>query len=365
MTTRTQLQTHFGRLRDLASQPSQPLKPSFWDNLNVDSRKASVNLERSWEFNNESAWDPIGSVKDEWNDYIYPRTIKPLLQHNTNKIYHGVKKQTPYSVCCWMIGKEWDSSHPAAIIICGNKKVTKNAVKLIERHGELIRTWGFQVYGYESKISLTMGASSSELDEGSTLCAISGTRFAVGGGDGISTRTATLGGSIMINGEFFGLTVAHPFMNISQDESSDDDESDMSDDESDFSDNIGYADTTELATVESVMLKSNVAVVEDPISHQRTILGSIPDQSYFSHTADWALLKLEPAALAINLLALGDKLAIPWWVQPHPPNGELWVGVNPLESVQTKASPSICGLFVPSSGMQDVWAMSLKPSMSS
>lgn len=364
MATRTQLQTHFGRLKDLASQPSQPLKPTFWDKLDLDGRKASVNQDRSWEFNNESAWDPIGSVKDEWNDFIYPRTIKPLLQHNTKKIYHGVKKQTPYSVCCWMIGQEWHSSHPAAIIICGNQKVTKNAVKLIERHGELVRTWGFQVYGYESKVSLTMGSSTSELDRGHPLCAISGTRFTIGGEHEISTRMATLGGSILIDGELFGVTVAHPFMEISQDESSDNDESDMSDDDSDFSDSISCTDTTESITVESVMLESNVALVEDPISHQRTILGSIPDQSqpdYFSQAADWALLELQPAPLAINLLTLGDKFVIPRRIRRFSADRELWVAVNPVESVQTKASPSICGLFVPFSGMQDVWAMGLKP----
>ncbi|CEJ56005.1 hypothetical protein PMG11_02232 [Penicillium brasilianum] len=361
MTTRTQLQTHFGRLMDLASQPSPPLKPTFWDNLDLDGRKASVSQDRSWEFNKEFAWDPIGSVKDEWNDSIYPRTIKPLLQHNTRKIYHGVKKQTPYSVCCWMIGKEWHLSYPAAIIICGNKKVTKNAVKLIERHGELVRTWGFRVYGYESKVSLTMGTSGSDIDEGSPLCAISGTRFTIRGSDGMSSRIATLGGSIMIDGEFFGVTVAHPFMEISQALSSDEDGSDMSDNDSDISDCISCTDATESIPIESVMPESEVALVEDPISHQETILGTIPNQSYFSQNADWALIELRPAALAINLLALGDKTVIPCRIQRYPADGELWVAVNPAGPVQTKASPSICGLFVPFSGMQDVWATSLKP----
>lgn len=196
LATRTQLQTRFSRLRDLAAQPTPPLKLTFWDNLDLDSRNASVNQGRSWEFNNGFAWDPVRPVKDEWNDAIYSRAIKPILKHNTRTIYNGVKRQTPYSGCCWMIGREWNSSHPAAIFICGNKKVTKNAEKLIQRHGELSRAWGFQVYGYKSKVRMTMGTSADRSHDESSPCAISGTLFAVGGDDRPSTRMATLGGSI-------------------------------------------------------------------------------------------------------------------------------------------------------------------------
>jgi hypothetical protein len=363
MTTRTQLQTHFSRLLDLASQPSPPLKPTFWDKLDLDCRQASVDQARSWKFNNESAWDPIALVKDEWNKSIYPGAIKPLLQDNTRMVYKNVKRQTPYSVCCWMIGREWHSSRPAAIIICGNKRVTKNAVKLIEGHGELSRTWGFRVYGYESKISITMGTSRNENDDDddSPLCAISGTRFAVGGRDFISTQMATLGGSIEIDGEFFGVTVAHPFLGRPQDESSDDDESDMSDDDSEVTELISHTEEAPYITLET-----DAAFVEEPRSHRRKMLGAIPDSNrprYFSHGADWALLKLRPADLPINLITGGDKLVVPWWItRDSLSEGELWAAVSPVNPVQTKASPSTCGLFIPNVGLQDVWALNMKAS---
>ncbi|KAF3386475.1 Ankyrin repeat domain-containing protein 50 [Penicillium rolfsii] len=358
MTTRTQLQTHFSRLLDLASQPSPPVKPTFWDKLDVDCRQASVDQGRSWKFKNGSAWDSIGPVKDEWNRFIYPRAIKPLLRDNTRMVYKNVKKQTPYSVCCWMIGKDWDSSHPAAIIICGNKRVTENAVKLIEGHGELGRTWGFQVYGYDSKISITMGESANENDDDSPLCAISGTRFAVGSRDFISTRTATLGGSIEIDGEYFGVTVAHPFLECTQYESSDDDMSDMSDDDGGLTDSFGH---TEEAP--NVTLESDAAFVEEPGSYRRRMLGAIPDSNrskYFSQGADYALLKLRPADLAINLIPAGRKFVVPSRIS-RSSEGELWAAVSPVNPVQTKASPSICGLFIPHVGMQDVWALNMKP----
>lgn len=361
MTTRTQLQTHFGRLLDLASQPSPPLKPTFWDKLDLDGRRKSVDQERSWKFNNESAWDPIGPVKDEWNKFIYPGAIKPLLQDNTRIVYKTVKRQTPYSVCCWMIGKEWHSSRPAAIIICGNKRVTKNAVKLIEGHGELGRTWGFRVYGYESKISITMGTSANDNDDDSPLCAISGTRFAVGGRDSISTRMATLGGSIEIDGEYFGVTVAHPFLERPQDESSDDDEGDMSDDDSEVTELISHIEETPYVTLEF-----DAAFVEEPKCHRIEMLGAIPNSNrpkYFSQGADWALLDLQPADLTINLITAGGKIVVPWWItRDSLSEGELWAAVSPVNPVQTKASPSICGLFIPHAGLQDVWALNMKPS---
>lgn len=208
MTTRPQPATHFSRLLDSGSPP---VKPTFWDNLGLDNRRASVEQKLSWEFNHESAWNPIGPVNYEWSESLYSRAIKPLLQHNTKVIYKGFKKQTPYSVCCWMIGQEWHSLHPAAIFICGNE-VTKNAVKLIERHGELARTWGFRVYGYKSKVSTTIGASVSEGHNESYSLVMPGMRFYVGNQDGISTRIATLGGSIKIDTDLYGLTVAQPFI---------------------------------------------------------------------------------------------------------------------------------------------------------
>lgn len=360
MTTRTHLQTHFSRLLDLASQPSPTLKPTFWDKLDIDCRQASVDQDRSWKFNNGSAWDSIGPVQDEWNKFIYPRAIKPLLQDNTRMVYKNVKKQTPYSVCCWMIGKEWHSSHPAAIIICGNKRVTKNAVKLIEGHGELGRTWGFRVYGYESKISITMGTSANENDDDSPpLCAISGTRFAVGGRDFISTRMATLGGSIEIDGDFFGVTVAHPFLESPPEGLSDDDESDTSDDDSEVTDIMSHTEAPHVA------LEFDTAFVEEPRPHRRSILGAILNSDrpkYFSHGTDWALLKLRPADLAINLITVGSKLVVPSCITRSLSEGELWAAVNPANPVQTKASPSICGMFIPHVGLQDVWALNMKPS---
>jgi hypothetical protein len=361
MTTRTQLQTHFGRLLDLASQPSPPLKPTFWDKLDLAGRRASVDQERSWKFNNESAWDTTGPVKDEWNKSIYPGAIKPLLQNNTRIVYKHVRRQTPYSVCCWMIGKEWHSSHPAAIIICGNRRVTKNAVKLIEGHGELGRAWGFRVFGYESKISVTMGTSANENNDDSPLCAISGTRFTVESRDGVSTRTATLGGSITIDGEYFGVTVAHPFMELPQDESSGNDESDMSDDDSEVTEIISHSENAPYVTLES-----KAAFVGEPRSHRKKFQGAIPDSEgsgYFSQAADWALLKLRPADLTINLITVGGKLVVPWWITRYSlSEGELWAAVSPANPVQIKASPSICGLFIPHVGLKDVWALNMKPS---
>lgn len=194
-----------------------------------------------------------------------------------------------------MVGREWHSSHLAAIIICGNKKVTNNALKLIEQHAEVSRTWGFRVYGLESQVLLTMGNAADDIKDETPLCAFSGTRFAVGDWNQISIRMATLGGSIMLGGEFFGVTVTHPFVEHLYDEFSDEEESDMSDDDSDVTSIISCPESAQ-----PVILESDIAYVEDLLSHRERILGCIPEESrpkYFSQSTDLALLKLRKPTL--------------------------------------------------------------------
>ena len=77
------------------------------------------------------------------------------------------------------------------------------------------------------------------------ICAFIGTRFAVGDRDKMSTRMATLGGSIMHGEIFFGVTVARRFTEHPYDEFSDEEESDMSDDDSEATEIISCPESTQ------------------------------------------------------------------------------------------------------------------------
>ncbi|KAJ5095586.1 hypothetical protein NUU61_004942 [Penicillium alfredii] len=348
-----QTQTQLSRFTDWGSQPSST---TFWDKLSADERTASIDATYSRKFNDQLAWEPAGQVRDVWNTTVYPTIIKPLLKDNSKAIYRKVKKQALYTVACWMVGREWQSAHPAAVIICVSKRVTKQAVKLIEEQDELSR-WGFRVYGYESKISLNMAtALTKELAGTPHIC---GTLFGVGSeNQKVPTKFASIGGTIILDGKCYGVTVAHPFLlDTYQDETTDEDTSNLSDDESDGSDAASESDSEENLTLEL-----DTAFVPNHFEPSR--LGSIPQEhrpDYYSSHADWALLELETdKRLLVNLVVLDQKVVFPSKVASDFPRGQLWAAMGTKSPVQTKASETICGLFDPRFGLRDVWAVRME-----
>ncbi|KAJ5601873.1 hypothetical protein N7510_011407 [Penicillium lagena] len=366
MAVRTQTQPRFGRISDWGVQTDAPRTtkvPTFWDELSADEKKASVDQQRSWAFNSQYAWSPASKVCEMWNTLIYPNIIKPLLKDNGKVIYHKIKKQSPYSVTCWMIGREWHSSHPAAIIICANAKVTKQAVKLVEKHGELFN-WGFRVYGFESKIALNMGAPNASLEEElKDTMNICGQLFQVGSAEGkYFSRTATMGGTVIVQGEMYGLTVVHPFLKSSGDgDSSQDEESDYGDDDSVGSDSASnYSD----AGNPEMTIETDTAYFHSgPRGFNE--LGSIPqERSFYSLESDWALVRLtnlDKNKLLPNSVILKDTVAFPSKVSSDPSAKPLWAAVGTGPLVETTAFDTKCGLYVPPFGFQDVWALRMVP----
>ncbi|KAJ5808588.1 hypothetical protein N7474_009857 [Penicillium riverlandense] len=362
MAVRTQTQTLFGRISDWGVQTEAPRTtkvPTFWDGLSADEKKASVDQQRSWAFNGQYAWSPANKVCETWNTVVYPNILKPLLKDNGKKIYHKIKKQSPYSVTCWMIGREWHSSHPAAVVICANAKVTKQAVKLVEKHGGLFN-WGFRVYGFESKIALNMGspydALGVELKDTINLC---GQQFQVGSAEGKRlSRVATMGGTVIVGGEIYGLTVVHPFLKTyDEGDSSNEEESNNDDDSvgSDFASNHSDAGNPE------TMIEADTAYYPSDSKE----LGSIPrERSFYSLESDWALVRLnnlDKSKLLLNSLILKDTVAFPSKASSGHSDRPLWAAVGTGPPVETTASDTKCGLYVPTFGFQDVWALKMAP----
>lgn len=346
-------------------QDVQPVKPSFWEGLDEQEKKASVDQQKSWQFRNKFAWGPAGQVKDQWSTYIWPRVLKPLLQDNTRKVFRGRKNHILYSIACWMVGTNWNLSHPAAVISCGNEKVTKNIVRLIERHGQLSE-WGFCVYGYQNQISLTM----AKLSDSSQLL---GTKFLAGNPGDISDRVATIGGAVVIDEQYFCLTVLHPFIEIDQGDTDAEDSDSISDDSAsevsceglDFNLSSPAACPSVEISQETVELKYNTAFHLDSYP-ESTILGSISatlDSSYYSQRMDWALLNpnLAQDNTLDNSIYLDEKLFVPSKVSTEFPTGHLWAISSQKSPKKISVSSCVCGLFLPGSGLQDVWALDLYP----
>jgi hypothetical protein len=352
MAAQTQTQLRLSRPIEWGPQAS---RGTFWDRLSADEKRASVDISYMRKVSNQFAWEPAGKVRDAWNESVYPTIVRPLLKDNSKAIYRKVKKQISYIVACWMVGLEWHSSHPAAVIICVNKRVTKQAVKLIEDHGEL-RNWGFRVYGYESKISSNMGASlASELGEIPHIC---GSWFATGS----ATQTpimkcATIGGTLILDEKCYAVTVAHPFFNTDQGDTSDEDATDLSDDEGDDSDLASSSDSDE-----GLALELDTAFMPNWNGVGISRLGTIPQSNrldYYSRHADWALLEVETdQLLLVNAVVIDHAVVFPSKISSAFTKGQLWAALS--TPVETKAFETKCGLFVPRLGFRDVWALKMK-----
>ncbi|KAJ5188138.1 hypothetical protein N7491_004463 [Penicillium cf. griseofulvum] len=356
ITMKTMLQTH---LRQVFNSEIKIEPPTFWEGLSPEERRESVDQQQSWGFKGQFAWNPAGRVMEEWNASIYQNLLKPLFRESTAKLFRGVRKQCLYDIACWMVGNEWQSSHPAAIILSGDPKVSRNGVKLVKRHGQLLFEFGFRVYEYESDVLPSM--TTSLIDELNITTSLCGMRFVVGGSDGMSSRRSTLGGAVIIGEEYFGVTVLHPFIERHQNNEPDDD------DQSDFSDSDDNPSSMDIDFhSEGIVLDADTIYFPESESQGRFV-GAIPQLSrsrYFSPHMDWALVKLESTTgLLLNFAKLDDKVVVPSKVSVTFPKNPVWAIVNSATPVQTRVSPVMHGLFLPHSGLQDAWALNMKPTL--
>ncbi|KAF9894930.1 hypothetical protein FE257_004552 [Aspergillus nanangensis] len=405
--TRIQIQPRLDTLlSEWSLQTQAPSPTTFWDGLTAADKEESVNQQHSWPFDGQYAWDAVGKVKQSWDTSIYPNILEPLLEDNSKRIFRRIQKRPPYNITCWLVGSEWRLTHPAAVFICGNTRVTQRAVELIEKHGDL-KSWGFRVYGFKSKIALNMGDTAfvSDLENTTNVC---GRLFSVGNMDGVVfSKTATIGGSIMLGETPYGVTVVHPFFRLHDNEPADDDDFE-SDDESLTSDseNTFNEDNPISLSADAIYTQSGVTVVhpffrlhddepaddddfesddesltsdsentfneDNPISLSQSgtarfkLLGSIPHKGpYYSLQTDWALLELSTTHLdekpILNYAVLNDTISFPSKVSPSPSETPLWAAVGTGTPVETNAPGTISGLYVEPFGLQDVWALRMQP----
>lgn len=100
-----------------------------------------------------------------------------------------------------------DAAHPAAVVGCKNKNVTKNIVKLLEKHCQL-SSWGFCDYSHESNVEWCNGAFVTYYGHRSKLCR---SKYVTGDGFTITNRMSTVGGIVIIGDVPYIMTVLHPF----------------------------------------------------------------------------------------------------------------------------------------------------------
>jgi hypothetical protein len=186
-----------------ALRPREPTSARFSDSFG----------DQLSDIGNRSRWVLVGSACSLWHKEILP-LIDELLRENTAKIYKGWGVGDDATIRhCWMTGYNKACSRPTVVICCNIKGILKKSMRVILRDGRLKKV-GFELMGLATGdlklATMTQGhgvrlTSTAEADALGTPRNLCGAGIVVDG----SSRRATIGGVIIIDGKYYGLTVAH------------------------------------------------------------------------------------------------------------------------------------------------------------
>ncbi|GAQ12256.1 hypothetical protein ALT_9577 [Aspergillus lentulus] len=326
---------------------------TFWDDLTEDEKRSSVDRTCPREFRDGSAWEAAGRVKEKWDEDVYPN-LKAFLNEKHKDLNPTSRKMAIYSIVCWMVGKEWHLSHPATVFVCGTKKVAKRALKQIECFLKLGNS-GFRAYTHIATISLNCGASGNGPSGKIGLC---GTLVNVGNFYEAFERQTTVGGVVHIDGYYYCMTAAHPFLSV-------DDDCDDCDDDSDVG-NESFGEDSEVGDNNTIENKNLTAdhIYRDCL---HSFLGAIPldddashRKSFLSERFDWALLKVsDECEPGLNKINVPGGILIPWKISATPPKTPLWAATGTHQAVEIQSTPTLSGICLDNSGILDVWSLNM------
>ncbi|KAF4160029.1 hypothetical protein CNMCM6069_009713 [Aspergillus lentulus] len=326
---------------------------TFWDDLTEDEKRSSVDRTCPREFRDGSAWEAAGRVKEKWDEDVYPN-LKAFLNEKHKDLNPTSRKMAIYSIVCWMVGKEWHLSHPATVFVCGTKKVAKRALKQIECFLKLGNS-GFRAYTHIATISLNCGASGNGPSGKIGLC---GTLVNVGNFYEAFERQTTVGGVVHIDGYYYCMTAAHPFLSV-------DDDCDDGDDDSDVG-NESFGEDSEVGDNSTIENKNLTAdhIYRDCL---HSFLGAIPldddashRKSFLSERFDWALLKVsDECEPGLNKIKVPGGVLIPWKISATTPKTPLWAATGTHQAVEIQSTPTLSGICLDNSGILDVWSLNM------
>ncbi|RJE17758.1 hypothetical protein PHISCL_09907, partial [Aspergillus sclerotialis] len=365
---RTQIRTSLN-FRSLQSDSPE----TFWGQLTDDERRASVDRTWSRKIRGGFAWGAAGRVKEKWNNDIYP-DLKAFLNEKHRDLKNRKSRKMPiYNVVCWMVGTEWNLSRPATVFVCGSEEVANRALRQIRRFLKLGNS-GFLAYTSIDRISLNGGTSTQGPSGKIGLCGI---LVNLGNAHGAFERQTTVGGVICINGCYYCMTAAHPFLGMDEDCDDYDEDDDEDEDDEDEDDDADYKRDDNRVDDESLdkdfeVAKDNTIGNKDLTADHvyagclDSFLGTIlhDDNSsrepFISRRFDWALLKIasefEPGPNTINIP--GRRL-IPWKISSTFPQCPLWAATGTHNAVEIKSCPTLSGICVDDSGILDVWSLNM------
>jgi hypothetical protein len=178
-----------------------------------------INVSRSTKFGLKTGWCPMGELRREWNITIFGKVMS-IHDQNAKYIWKGIKKRKACLVSLWMISEEesWESAHATIVIQCVNEAVSKRIIRTLERN-PLFKDYelGFKFLAWQGDLAHPAGPTNimaeDELVESDSL-SLCGVRVVIINVP-VSTESrwnsATIGGVLLLDGAYYGLSVAHAF----------------------------------------------------------------------------------------------------------------------------------------------------------
>ncbi|KAI9741401.1 MAG: hypothetical protein M1834_003118 [Cirrosporium novae-zelandiae] len=207
-------QTHYSIL--------PPLIPSrtVWGNFSDAQKRSSVDSRRPpRDFGTQRGWGISGDLKARWEQRpggINCR-IQQYLNDDGSEIFSHQKTRSPVILHLYMVGDDLTTAYPTLVVCNAKLRLAQKIINVIKKVPCLLH-FGLRLLACKTPVFQPGPGMSSTMDQ---------TEYDGAGGIPIiipacpfipisTPRRATIGGLILINNSFYGLTVAHPFLGLDE-----------------------------------------------------------------------------------------------------------------------------------------------------
>jgi hypothetical protein len=380
---------------------------TYWESFSEDEKLQSISEKKFRPLGRRTGWLPHGRISDRWNGEIL-RGIKAIINDSTNVdwIFQKASSRPVCPVRLYMVGKHpyWELAKPTIVALCVTKKFAKRTIELLQGFDFLRRLrLGFDFLAVEDKIVLatTPGVERSSSSSSVNPC---GAKILISPDPNSVAQDwtqATLGGTLLVDGSYYGLCVAHAFfdstfledINATMTDGGDNDDSDsLSDndliveqqsinassgqsvhaafppepqrrsiylDDRPTAVKPGQTNTTRKVRRPEAMLDADL--IGDVYTNSSPVHNP-GSSSWISADKDWALFQVQNARFQMpNRIetSIGQSISCSK-ISRDTPRGQVVVAAGVGGVYDTECSGNKCGILLPgSSTMLDAWTIGM------
>jgi hypothetical protein len=164
-------------------------------------------------------WEATGPAVEIFESKLFD-IIKQLLDAHKEELESDEKVSRTVSFHLWMVGRETRSARPTIIFTCKNSGYRKKVIRILKRNNLLADFPGMSLKSMETRPAEPMGSSTNPSDsrcDGNPVTPEEKIIYIREGSPGVcgasirvgSMHEVTLGGSLLINGTYYGITSLH------------------------------------------------------------------------------------------------------------------------------------------------------------